>query len=117
MTINKPEAETVIKLLKAYRDRNSLPLPTLMVKQCVVDALSENNFGVYASPTENLLNCMGFISKRMEQKSLRKCDIANSNNNLHDKVTDMQKSYISNQLRKDIQRIENPRYIKEIFEC
>jgi hypothetical protein len=116
MTINKPEARTVIKLLKAYRDRNSLPLPTLMVEQCVVDALSENNFGVYASPTENLLNCMGFISKRMEQKSLM--DIANSNNNLHDKVTDMQKSYISNQLRKDIQRIEeNPRYIKEIFEC
>lgn len=116
MTVNKPEARTVIKLLKAYRDRNSLPLPTLMVEQCVVDALSENNFGVYTSPTENLLNCMDFISKKMEQKNL--IDIANSNNNLHDKVTDLQKSYISNQLRKDIQRIEeNPRYIKEIFEC
>lgn len=116
MTVNKPEARTVIKLLKTYRDRNSLPLPTLMVEQCVVDALSENNFGVYASPTENLLNCMNFISKKMEQKSL--VDIANSNNNLHDKVTDLQKSYISNQLRKDIQRIEeNPRYMKEIFEC
>lgn len=116
MTVNKPEARTVIKLLKAYKDRNSLPLPTLIVEQYVVDALSENNFGVYTSPTENLLNCMDFISKKMEQKSL--IDIANSNNNLHDKVTDLQKSYISNQLRKDIQRIEaNPRYIKEIFEC
>ncbi len=116
MTVNKPEARTVIKLLKAYRDRNSLPLPTLMVEQCVADALSENNFGVYVSPTENLLNCMDFISKRMEQRSL--IDIANSNNNLHNKITDMQKRYISNQLRKDIQRIEaNPRYIKEIFEC
>jgi hypothetical protein len=116
MTVNKPEARTVIKLMKAYRDRNGLPLPTLMIEQCVVDALSENNYGVYLSPTENLLNCMDFISKKMEQKSLM--DIANSNNNLHDKVTDMQKSYISNQLRKDIMRIEeNPRYIKEIFEC
>lgn len=116
MTVNKPEARTVIKLLKTYRDRNSLPLPTLIVEQCVVDALSENNFGVYTSPTENLLNCMDYISKKMEQKSL--IDIANSNNNLHDKVTDMQKKYISNQLRKDIQRIEeNPRYMKEIFEC
>lgn len=116
MTVNKPEARTVIKLLKTYRDRNSLPLPTLMVEQCVVDALSENNFGVYASPTENLLNCMDFISKKMQQKSL--IDIANSNNNLHDKITDMQKNYISNQLRKDIQRIEeDPRYMKEIFEC
>jgi len=116
MTVNKPEARTVIKLLKTYRDRNSLPLPTLMVEQCVVDALSENNFGIYTSPTENLLNCMDFISKKMEQKSL--IDIANSNNNLHDKITDMQRSYISNQLRKDIQSIEeNPRYMKEIFEC
>lgn len=116
MTVNKPEARTVIKLLKAYRDRNSLPLPTLIVEQYVVDALSENNFGVYTSPTENLLNCMDFISKKMEQKSL--IDNANSNNNLHDKVTDLQKSYIANQLRKDIKRIEaNPRYIKEIFEC
>ncbi len=116
MTVNKPEARTVIKLMKAYRDRNGLPLPTLMIEQCVVDALSENNYGVYSSPTENLLNCMDFISKKLEQKSL--IDIANSNNNLHDKVTDMQKSYISKQLRKDIMRIEeNPRYIKEIFEC
>lgn len=116
MTVNKPEARTVIKLLKAYRDRNTLPLPTSMVEQCVVAALSENNFGVYPSPTENLLNCMDFISKKMEQRSL--IDIANSNNNLHNKITDMQKRYISNQLRKDIQRIEeNPRYIKEIFEC
>lgn len=114
MTVNKSEARTVIKLLKTYRDRNNLPFPTLMVEQYVVDALSDNNFGVYASPTENLLNCMAFISKKMEQKSL--IDIANSNNNLHDKITEMQKSYISNKLRNDIKRIEeNPRYMKEIF--
>lgn len=116
MTVNKPEARTVIKLLKAYRDRNSLPLPTLMVEQCVVDALSENNFGVYTSPTENLLNCMDFISSKMEQKKM--IDIANSNNNLHDKMTELQKNHISYQLREDIQRIEeNPRYIKNIFDC
>jgi len=92
MTENKPEARTAIKLLKVYRDRNSLSLPTLIVEQCVVDALSENNYGVYASATENLLNCMDFISKKMEQISM--IDIANSNNNLHDKITDMQKCYI-----------------------
>jgi len=116
ITVNKPEARTVIKLLKAYRDRNSLPLPTLVVEQCVVSALSENNFGVHVSPTENLLNCMDFISKKMGQRSL--IDIANSNNNLHDKISDAQKSYISSQLQRDIERIiENPRYIKEIFDC
>jgi hypothetical protein len=116
ITVNKPEARTVIKLLKAYRDRNSLPLPTLMVEQCVIEALSENNFGIYFSPTENLLNCMDFISKKIEQKYL--IDIANSNNNLHDKIKNMQKSNISNKLRKDLRYVrENPRYIKEIFEC
>lgn len=115
ITVNKPEARTVIKLLKTYRDRNRLPLPSLMVEQCVVEALSKNNYGVYASPTENLLNCMDFISKKMDQKSL--FDIANSNHNLHDKITEMHKSYISNQLRKDIHHIEeNPRYMREIFE-
>jgi hypothetical protein len=116
MTVNKPEARTVIKLLKTYRDRNNLPLPTLMLEQYVVDALSENNFGVYASPTKNLLNCMDFISKKLEQKSL--IDIANSNNNLHKKLTDIQKNDVSQQLLKDFYHLEeNQRYIKEIFEC
>lgn len=116
MTINKPEARVVIKLLKTYRDKNSLPLPTLIIEQCVVDALSENNFGVCTSPAKNLLNCMNFISKKMEQRRLM--DIANSNNNLCNKITDIQRNYILNLLRKDIRRIkENSKYIKEIFEC
>jgi len=115
ITVNKPEARTVIKLLKAYRNRNGLSLPTLIVEQCVVAALSENNFGTHFSSTENLLNCMEFICRKMEQKSL--VDIANSNNNLHNKLSDMDRSYISDQLQQDIKRIEeNPRYIKEIFD-
>lgn len=115
MTVNRPEARTVIKLLKAYRDRNGLPLPTLMIEQCVVGALSRTNYGIFASSTDNLLNCMDFISKKMEQKRLM--DIANSNNNLHNKLEDMQRYYISDQLQQDVKRIEaNPRYIKEIFE-
>ena len=116
MTVNKPEARTVIKLLKKYRDRNNLPLPTVMIEQCVVGALSNNNFGVYASPTENLLNSMDYMSRKMEHKNL--IDVANSNNNLHDKVDNVQRSFISTQLQRDIKRIEeNPRYIKDIFEC
>lgn len=116
ITVNKPEARRVIKLLKTYRDRNSLPLPTLMVEQCVVAALSDNNFGVHSSDTENVLNCMDYIATKMEHKNL--IDIANSNNNLHDKLTSFQRSYIADQLNGDIRKIEeNPRYIKEIFEC
>ena len=116
MTVNKPEVRTVIKLLKKYRDKNNLPLPTVMVEQYVVAALSNNNFGVYTSPTENLLNSMDYISRKIEQKKL--IDIANSNNNLHDKVDSLQKNFILAQLQRDIKRIEkNPRFIKEIFEC
>ena len=59
---------------------------------------------------------MDYMSRKMEQKNL--IDIANSNNNLHDKVDNAQRSFISTQLRRDIKRIEeNPRYIKDIFEC
>ena len=87
-----------------------------MVEQCVVAALSNNNFGVYASPTENLLNSMDYLSRKMGHKNL--IDVANSNNNLHDKVDNVQRSFISTQLQRDIKRIEeNPRYIKNIFEC
>ncbi len=116
LTVNKPEARRVIKLLKSYRDRNGLPLPTLIIDQCVVDALSKENFGIHPSDTENLLNSMDFISKKMEQRNL--FDKANSNNNLLDKISDFDKIKIVNQLNEDIKKIEdNPRYIKEIFEC
>jgi len=116
ITVNKPEARRIIKLLKKYRDRNGLPLPTVIVEQCVVEALSENKFGIYASDTENLLNGMNHLAQKLENKRI--IDIANSNNNLSDKVSDHYKTHISEQLRNDISKIEaNPRYIKEIFEC
>lgn len=116
ITVNKPEARTVIKLLKVYRDRNYLPLPTLIIEQCVVDALSETNFGTYSSATENLLNCMDYISKKIEQRYL--IDFTNSNNNLNNKLSELQRVNVSNKLRDDLDKIEeNPKYIKEIFEC
>lgn len=116
INVNNPSARSVIKLLKAYRDRNSLPLPSLLIDQYVVNALSENNYGIYVSPTDNLLNCMSFISKKMKHKCL--IDNSNSNNNLHDKLSELQRQYISNQISSDLLRIEeNPRYIMEIFGC
>jgi hypothetical protein len=116
ITVNKPEVKNVIKLLKAYRDRNSLPLPTLIIEQCSVDALSENNFGIQNSQTENLLNCMDFISRKLNQKNI--IDFANSSNNLNDKLTNWQKIQVTNQIKKDVKRIiENSKFIKEIFEC
>ena len=115
MTTNKPEARTSIKFLKAYRDRNELPLPTIMIEHCVVSALSESNYGVHPSPTENFLNCMEYISTKLEQKKL--IDTANSNNNLINKLTELERSRVSTQLRHDMCNIQkNPRYISEIFE-
>lgn len=115
MTVNKPEERRVIRLLKTYKDRNGLPLPALIVEQGVVEALSDINNGVSASDTENLLNSMNFIAKRLEQKVY--LDHSNTNNNLNSKLTSYQREYLIDQLYSDIQKIEdNPRYIKEIFE-
>lgn len=116
MTVNKPGARTVIKLLKLYRDKNNLYLPTIMIEQCVVEAMSENNFGEYSSTSENLLNSMDFIAKKLELNRL--IDIANSNNNLNEKLSDYQRIQIIDQFRKDIDLIEqNPRCLREVFEC
>lgn len=115
MTVNKPEERRVIRLLKVYRDRNGLPLPTLIVEQSVVEALSPANYGVSVSDTENLLNAMDYIAEKLEQRTF--IDHANSNNNLNEKVTEYQRNYIANRLYDDVGKIENnPRFIKEVFE-
>jgi hypothetical protein len=81
----------------------------------VSEALSENNYGLHVSDTENLLNCMNYIAEKLKQKSI--IDYANSNNNLNNKITSSQRNYVSSQLLSDVMKIEeNPRYIKEIFE-
>jgi hypothetical protein len=114
ITINKPEARQIIKLLKAYRDRNNFDLPTIIIEQCVVEAMSENNFGIHPSVTENLLNCMDFVGQKLNQKGL--IDIANSNNNLHIKMSFSERYYIADQLFSDIKQVENnPRYVSEVF--
>jgi hypothetical protein len=116
LTVNQPEARKVIKLLKIYRDRNSLALPTLTLEQCVIEALSDNKFGTYTSETENLLNSMNHLASKLNQNRL--IDLANTNNNLHDKLSDTERFGTADQLLSDISKIEeNPRYIKEIFEC
>lgn len=115
ITANKPHARAIIKLLKIYRDRNEIQIPSLIIEQCVVDALSENYFGVNKSITENLLNSMHYISIIMERHTL--IDKANTNNNLYGKLDNLDRSYISDLLKNDIKKIEkNQRYIIEIFD-
>ena len=114
ITVNNPKAREVIKLLKKYKDTIGMNLPSTIIEQYAVAALNINNFGLNSSPTQNLLNAMDFISRKIIQSSL--IDLANSNNNLLDKVDYFQRQHISSQLLRDIYRIEtNPRYIREIF--
>ncbi len=114
-TTNLPEARRTIKLLKSYRDKNNLPISSVVLEQCVCDALSDNKYGVSFSDTENLLNSMLHVARKIDQENI--IDIANTNNNLLKKMSGGEKTFISALLEKDIERIEiNPRYIKEIFQ-
>jgi len=114
ITRNKPDARNIIKLLKRYRAQNNLNIPTIVIEQCVVEALSEDQFGIQISIAENLLNAMDYLALKLQQKCLT--DFSNSNNNLNDKVSQWNKNYISNLLLADITKVEkNPRYLIEIF--
>lgn len=114
ITIYKPEARKTIRLLKLYRDRNLLRLPSVIIEQCVVEALSDRLFGIYKSTTENLLNSMEHIAAKLNHMSI--IDHSNTNNNLNDKISCYDRQFISSRLLNDINAVENnPRYLKEIF--
>lgn len=116
ITVNNPAARRIIKLIKIYSYRNNLRLPTIIIEHCVVRGLSPYNHGVHYSVTENLLNCMDYTANKLVQKTI--IDDANSNNNLGNKISNYRKSFIADHLLNDIKRIENnPRFIKEIFDC
>lgn len=114
-TINKPEARRIIRLMKSYNHRNSLCLPSVIIDQAVVEALSNQRYGIYDSDTDNLLNSMEYLSKKLEQEHF--IDNGNSNNNLNNKISWETKYNAVHLLRSDIKKIENsPYYLKEIFD-
>jgi hypothetical protein len=115
LMVNKPKARRIVKLLKVYRDMNELELPTIIIDQCVVTALSDENYGINKSDKNNLINSMLFIAKNLRNERI--IDLSNSNNNLSSKLTDTQKSDIASFLIKDVNRIkQESHYLKEIFE-
>lgn len=114
ITVNKPQERKVIKLMKAYRDRNAIDLPTTLIEQCVVKSLSNSNYGVSKSDTDNLLNSMEYMARRLENGSVR--DMTNRNKDLARKMSEYEMNRAIRILRKDVLRIDNdPHYIKEIF--
>ncbi len=115
ITVNNPKARAIIKLLKMYKNANGFEIPTTIIEQYTLRALSSKNYGMDYSETENLLNAMSFISNKITQNVL--IDRANTNNNLHEKIDFHTRRNIAHQLIRDVERIENtPRYVKEIFE-
>lgn len=115
ITRSKPMARRVIKLLKLYRILYAASLSNAAIEQCVVHALSKGQYGTSASLTENLLNSMHWLAKKLCQVTL--WDIANTNNNLHAKMSDFDRRKTAQRLFKDIAAVEhNPRFLKEVFD-
>lgn len=114
ITAYKPTVRRIIKLLKTYKARNGVELPSLIIEQCVVEELSDRS-DIDSSDIQNLLNCMTLIAKRLQQQTY--LDFANSNNNLNTKLSKIQRDCLAQRLYDHIENIEkNPRYIKEIFD-
>lgn len=115
ITTNKPEARRVIRLIKSYNKRNLLSIPTVIIEQAVVEAMSIQKYGVYYSDTDNLLNCMEYLAEKLDQE--RFIDFGNTNNNLNNKMSWDSKDTAVNLLRADIEKVEEtPYYLTEIFE-
>ncbi len=111
---NDPNVRATIMLLKLYNNINGLDISPLVIETHTVNAFSRRKYAIQNSITENLLIAMEHLSDKITNLKLE--DPANSNNNLHRKITSQSAEKIVVQLRKDIYRIEsNPQYIKEIF--
>jgi len=111
---NKPKIREVIKLLKSYRDKNSLLIENTLLEQLALESLSVNNCKEF-TVTENFVGCMEYIVERLTT-CRRILDYANSNNNLLNRIhlTDRQTSV--QQINSDLIKINsNPFYIKEMF--
>lgn len=115
ITVNQPKARKVIRLLKIYNELNYLNIPSVLLEQATVEALSDHKYGVYNSNTDNLLNSMDYLADKLGQKFY--ADYGNSNNNLNSKMDGYSRSKTKELLKKDVAIIEgNPHYLKEVFE-
>ncbi|MBS1738696.1 MAG: hypothetical protein JST21_19015 [Bacteroidetes bacterium] len=114
LTKNKPEERKVIKLIKLYRDANRLNLPSVAIEQLVIMGLSERQFGLSGSITEDFLNALDFVAERVVRDRLN--EVSNSAINLLQGLTYWEKQQMRIDILDDIGRVEsNPRYLTELF--
>lgn len=112
--VNKPKAREVVKAFKLYFKKNGVVVENVLIDQLVLEAMSIKKYGTDYSVTENLLNCMHYISRKLNNTVIK--DYANSNNNLLAKMDSNAKLAISDLLKSDLRRIElNHHYIREAF--
>lgn len=111
---NKPKIRELIKVLRSYRDKNSLLIENTLLEQLALESLSIYNYGKEFSVTENFVECMEYIVERLS--GTRILDYANSNNNLLNRIHLTDRQMAIQQINSDLIKINsNPYYIKEMF--
>ena len=111
---NKPKIREIIKILKSYRDKNSLPIENTLLEQLVLESLSIYNYGKEFTATKNFEVSMNYIMERLSGTQI--LDYANSNNNLLNRIPITDRKIAIQQINNDLIKINsNPYYIKEIF--
>jgi hypothetical protein len=114
MLVNKPKVREVIKAFKMYFRKNNLVVENVLLDQLVLEAMSQKNYGTDFSVTENILNCMDYIIRKMDCSAIR--DYANSNNNLLQKIDLNSRTAIIDILSSDLNKIGlNKHYLREAF--
>lgn len=115
LLVNKPKVREVIKAFKLYFKKNYIPVENVLIEQLVFEAMSHKNYGTNSSVTENFLNCMDYISQKMDNNVIR--DYANSNNNLLQKINNFSRGAIIDLLNSDLEKIEvDSHYLREAFQ-
>lgn len=114
LLVNKPKVREAIKVLKKYRDKNNLALENVLIEHIALNALASCEYGKECSTTENFLRCMDYMSNKLLKTKI--LDLANSNNNLLNKIDYPSKQTALNFINNDLSKIKsNPHYVKEIF--
>lgn len=111
----KPEARQVAALLKVWRDALGYELNSTVIEQVTARSYDRGLIGPHQDLNENLLVGMENLGRKLKTKRLS--DIANTNDNLLQKLRESNRKQIANRLSKDCELIKlNPYYLAEVFD-
>ena len=112
LTVNKPEERKVIKLIKLYRDRNDLEMPSIVIQSMVSRCFDKK------LPSSSIMDNFTYAMEYMANKlpSSRIVDPANTNNIISDSIDQERIRVFTHLVNNDLYKInEDERYIKEAF--